>query len=156
MRNEAASTPDLDDVLAAIQRDLTVISRRGTVQAQGIVADLSGAGHRILSYIAAHPGCRAADVAAALKSEKSTVSRQLKDLAAAGFIRREVEVNTTTGRGDGLTLTDQGRDAQATVSKALRDALEERLSGWEQDDIQTFAKLLGRYAADAASPNGQH
>jgi hypothetical protein len=44
-----------------------------------------------------------------------------------------------------LALTLAGEQHQAAAAQAVRDRLAERLTGWDDRDIATFAQLVTRF-----------
>jgi DNA-binding MarR family transcriptional regulator len=86
----------------------------------------------------------AIDIARYLRLNRSTISRQLSGLLATGLVR-------TTDGGSGnakpLEATDAGRAALERSVQLHRDALDERLADWSDDDIALLAGLLERLGA---------
>jgi DNA-binding MarR family transcriptional regulator len=146
-----AAREERSAAIDAIQADLTTITRRGSVRTRRAHPDLTLASQSLISYIEAHPGCRAVDVAAHFELDKSTVSRQLGVLLELGFIARENEgpTSSTPGgaaqRGQGLVLTEHGKQAEARLSADVSEALAARLADWPQQDVTAFASLLHRF-----------
>lgn len=91
---------------------------------------------------------RSGALAEAMCADPSTVSRQVANLVEGGLVRREADPHD--GRISVLVVTDLGR-AAAAEAKARRNAYMERvLSGWTDDERETFADLLERFAAGYA------
>ena len=63
--------------VAAIQRALTAIARRGRARSRAHAPQLSLVDQSLLDYLHDHPDSRAADIAVHYLLDKSTVSRQL-------------------------------------------------------------------------------
>jgi DNA-binding MarR family transcriptional regulator len=99
--------------------------------------------YTLLTQVDATPGVRAADLAAHFCLDKSTLSRQLDQLAAAGLLRREGE--RPGRRGYVLALTAAGKQHLDAAAQAVRDRLAERLTEWDNRDIATFAQLVTRF-----------
>jgi DNA-binding MarR family transcriptional regulator len=93
---------------------------------------LSVAQFTLLTAIGSHPGARAVDLSPALDLEKSTLSRELAPLLAAGLL----EARPIDKRSTGLFLTDAG---------AAR--LEAALPSWEAAQAEARA-ALGPLAPD--------
>jgi DNA-binding MarR family transcriptional regulator len=75
--------------------------------------------------------------------DKSTLSRQLEQLISAGLLRREGE--QPGRRGSVLALTPSGEQHLKAAAQAVRDRLAERLTGWDDGDIATFAQFVTRF-----------
>jgi DNA-binding MarR family transcriptional regulator len=86
---------------------------------------------------------RAADLSAHFGLDKSTLSRQLEQLISAGLLRREGE--RPGRRGSVLALTPAGQQHLAAAAQAVRNRLADRLTGWDDGDIATFAQLITRF-----------
>ena len=104
---------------------------------------LSLVAYTLLTEIYLTPGVRAADLSAHFGLDKSTLSRQLEQLISAGLLSREGE--RPGRRGSMLTLTPAGQQHLAAAAQAVRDRLAERLTGWDDGDIATFAQLVARF-----------
>lgn len=79
---------------------------------------LSVAQFTLLTAIGTHPGVRAADLAAGLDLEKSTVSRELGTLTEHGYLR----VEQLGGRSQGLSLSELGASRLAAAVPAWERA----------------------------------
>jgi DNA-binding IclR family transcriptional regulator len=99
-------------------------------EASGLVVAYS-----LLTQIDVTPGFRAADLAAHFGLDKSTLSRQLEQLTSAGLVRRDGE--RPGRRGYGLTLDAAGRRNLDAAGQAVRDRLAERLTDWDDRDIDS-------------------
>jgi DNA-binding MarR family transcriptional regulator len=104
---------------------------------------LSVVAYTLLTEIYLTPGIRAADLCAHFGLDKSTMSRQLDQLISAGLLRREGE--RPGRRGNVLALTPAGEQHLAAAAQAVRCRLAERLAGWDDGDITTFAQLVTRF-----------
>ncbi len=125
-----------------IYRDLAVISRRARARTASLEPTLTFVEHTLLAHIADGTS-RAADLADLFGMDKSTISRQLASLIAAGQLRR----GPRQGRdGQALELTDAGRAVLQRATKTQTEVVAARVSSWTAADIATFAALLDRYA----------
>lgn len=136
-------SPERDTSIARVQRELTTIARRGTARIRRENQALSEVDRSLLAYIQSRPGCRAVEIAAHFRLNRSTVSRQLATLQEHGFIAHRPIPGA--GRGVALQLTAEGERALSSVAATLHDALTERFSGWSEREIDQFARLLERY-----------
>jgi DNA-binding MarR family transcriptional regulator len=128
--------------------ELSRITRRASVRARGTEDVLSVVDQSLVDFVVQHPGCMAIDIARYLRLNRSTISRQLSGLLAAGLVRT---VDGGTGNAKPLEATDAGRQALDRSVRLHRDALVERLAEWSDDDVALLAGMLERLgAADEA------
>ena len=121
--------------------ELARITRRASIRARGSESILSVVDQSLVDFVVQHPGCMAIDIARYLRLNRSTISRQLSGLLAAGLIRT---TDGGTGNAKPLGVTDEGRAALERSVQLHRDALDERLASWSDDDIALLAGLLER------------
>ncbi|MGN6409791.1 MAG: MarR family winged helix-turn-helix transcriptional regulator [Curtobacterium sp.] len=128
--------------------ELARITRRASIRARGSDSILSVVDQSLVDFVVQHEGCMAIDIARYLRLNRSTISRQLSGLLAAGLIRT---LDGGSGNAKPLVVTDAGRAALDRSVQLHRDALDERLASWSDDDIALLAGLLERLgAADEA------
>ncbi|MFK4483226.1 MULTISPECIES: MarR family winged helix-turn-helix transcriptional regulator [unclassified Curtobacterium] len=124
--------------------ELARITRRASIRARGSDQALSVVDQSLVDFVVQHPGCMAIDIARYLRLNRSTISRQLSGLLATKLIET---TDGGTGNAKPLVVTDAGRTALERSVQLHRDALEERLAGWSDDDIALLAGLLERLGA---------
>jgi DNA-binding MarR family transcriptional regulator len=132
-----------DAALEDLYKGLTTMARRARDMSDNLHPGLSLVAYTLLTEIDLTPGVRAVDLCAHFGLDKSTLSRQLEQLISAGLLRREGE--RPGRRGSLLALTPAGQQHLAAAAQAVRDRLAERLTGWDDDDIATFAQLVARF-----------
>ena len=132
-----------DAALDDLYRGLATLARRARDVADDLHPGLSVVDYTLLTQIDVSPGMRAADLAAHFCLDKSTLSRQLDQLVSAGLLGRDCE--QPGRRGYALTLTEAGRQRLAATGHAVRDRMAERLTDWDDHDIETFAGLVARF-----------
>jgi len=129
--------------LEDLYQGLSTLVRRSREQGDELHPGLSLVAYTLLDQIDSCHEARAADLAAHFGLDKSTVSRQLEQLASAGLLRR---VGERPGRrGYGLVLTAAGRQLLDAAAQAVRDRLHEWLSDWDDADITAFGAMVSRY-----------
>ena len=90
----------------------------------------------------AEEGVRPRDLARTEGLDPSTMSRRLASLTARGLIHRAPD--PSDGRAQVLSLTEEGHRA-VTQERARRVTLvTDALTGWDQEDSEELARLLGR------------
>jgi DNA-binding MarR family transcriptional regulator len=129
--------------LEDLYHGLTTMARRARDVADDLHPGLSVVAYTLLTEICLTPGMRAADLCAHFGLDKSTMSRQLEQLISAGLLRREGE--RPGRRGNVLALTPAGEQHLAAAAQAVRCRLAERLTGWDDGDIASFAQLVTRF-----------
>ena len=92
------------------------------------------------------------DVARFADVEHSTASRLTDRAVRAGLVLRNRSVHDV--RRTALTLTPAGFELRARSVRFRTAWLARALSGWDQDDLATLARLLGRFAAAVAEHGG--
>jgi DNA-binding MarR family transcriptional regulator len=133
------------DEIEELYRQLSSLIRRSRELSHELHPDLSLMAHTFLSLVETTPEIRASDLTEWLGLDKSTVSRQLDQLAGDGLLDR---VGGRPGRrGDPLSLTAAGRQALAADADRVRARVTRWLDGWRSDDIAAFARLIARFNA---------
>jgi DNA-binding MarR family transcriptional regulator len=141
--------PARDASMDTIQRELTAFARRARAAAARMHPEVSLVAYTILAHLEEQQGCRATDLAAHYLLDKSTVSRQVAALERLGLIERRTD--STDHRVQVLHLAPRGNEILATARRLRRQAFEERLTGWEPEDLERFADYLVRYNEDATA-----
>ena len=139
-----------DAAIEDLYQGLTTLARRARDVGDNVHPGLSLVAYTLLTQVDATPGMRAADLAAHFCLDKSTLSRQLEQLIAAGLLRRDGE--RPGRRGYVLALTAAGRRHLDVAAQAVRCRLAERLAGWDDRDIAAFAQLVTRFNDGAGRP----
>jgi DNA-binding MarR family transcriptional regulator len=129
-----------------IGHELQTLGRRVRSKPPLVTGDhpyLDSAIDALCSLLAEHGPMRLTDVAAALWLDKSTVTRQVATLNAAGLAGRVAD--PTDGRAALVELTDEGRSLLERVHHGRREGLGEVFSAWTAEDVASFASLLARF-----------
>jgi DNA-binding MarR family transcriptional regulator len=121
---------------------LTTFLRLRTEFAVQTHPDLSLVAYTLLTHIDSTPGIRATDLAVRFGLDKSTLSRQIDQIEIDGLIRRDGE--RPGRRGQVLAVTSAGRRQLDSTAEQARRRLNERLAGWDEQDIATLAVLVER------------
>ena len=88
------------------------------------------------------------DLAEALGLDPSTVGRQVSALTDAGWAHRLVD--PADRRRMIVRVTPAGRAAMRRTSTERRRRTRELLADWDQEDLETLARMFGRYNAEVA------
>ncbi|MFT3716125.1 MAG: MarR family transcriptional regulator [Gordonia sp. (in: high G+C Gram-positive bacteria)] len=96
-----------------------------------------------------HRPMRLSELAEAVFSDPSTVSRQVSHLVDEGLVRREADPDD--GRATRLVVTEAGYTKLADLVAVRRRVASDMLSDWTTDDLETFVSLLKRFVTAAES-----
>ena len=131
----------LVDVFPDVVRLKRTLTSASSVQSSTALVAVAALGHPRVSELAEH-----------LHLDLSTVSRQVTQLRQRGLVRTCPD--PADGRSQQLTLTDDGRDELRRTRRALVAELLQRLSSWDDADVEALAHLLQRLSRGdgAASP----
>lgn len=146
---------DSDDV-TALERALVRAARavgRLDLPGQTAVAHLGKEAYWLLVRVEEIGPMRASDLAAALKLDASTVSRQTHKLVDAGLIERTID--PVDGRACLLAVSERGRQALAEAVSFRRVQLAELLKEWSSRDRGHLTALLDRLADDLQQPSSR-
>src|SRR6476469_2458617 len=138
----AARTAHVEDLvkqlygLGAVRRTLI-----GHAQAQ-----LGSQGFLALGVISASGPLRVSDVAAYLAVDLSVASRQVRALAAAGYVVRAPDRDD--GRAQVLVATDSGRRVVDAAHERMVQELEQVLARWSVADVRALTATLDRLRTD--------
>jgi DNA-binding MarR family transcriptional regulator len=106
---------------------------------------VSRTGYWLLVRVSEEGPVRLSDVAASVELDLSTISRQIRDLVAAGLIARTPD--PADGRAALLTLTERGRSVLEAASEARRRVLELAIADWTDDERNALTSGLVRLGA---------
>ena len=133
----APQTP-VEGVLHAFTR----IGRRLKSKQPGDTIDHSA--HLVLFVLRCNGALRLSDLAARMEIDASTASRHVRALEQAGLIRRSADPDD--GRAFRVELTERGTEEWEAAAKRRMELLSQAMDGWSQTDIETFEKLMTRFA----------
>lgn len=138
-----------NDTLRDLEHEVGVLIRRVRrvigERARAVHPDLQPASYLILSTVAQGDPVRASVIADLFDVDKGAVSRQVKHLIELGLLAKEPD--PADARATLLSVTDEARTRMADVVEHRRKYVDERLSGWSDDDLAGFVSELGRYNA---------
>ena len=142
--NDAYSpqTP-IEGVLHAFTR----ISRRLKGKQPGDTLDPSV--HVVLFVLRCSGALRLSDLAARLELDASTASRHVRSLEQLGLVRRSPDPDD--GRAFRVELTEQGIEQWEAGARRRISLLTAAMDGWSEDDVQTFERLMTRFADGVAN-----
>jgi len=135
------------DLLGGLEQEVGVMIRRIRrvigERARSVHPDLQSSSYLMLTWLNQHGAQRASAMAEAFGIDKGAISRQVQQLVDLGFVERTRD--PADGRAMMLGVTDEGRSRLTDTSLQRRKLLDERLSGWSDDELAAFVTALGRY-----------
>ena len=100
----------------------------------------------LLKTLVMHGPSRSSELATAVHSDPSTVSRQVAALVRDGLVERRADPED--GRASVLVATERGRELLEEQRRRLGLALARVVREWEPEDLSRFLELLERFVAD--------
>src|SRR5581483_774589 len=101
----------------------------------------------VLKSIAGNDGpMRASALAECLRSDPSTISRQVAALVKDGLLERRADPED--GRASLLVPTPKAQAVLADHDEIRIEHFTRMLSGWSDEDLRSFAELLRRFTND--------
>ncbi|MBO0609838.1 MarR family winged helix-turn-helix transcriptional regulator [Myceligenerans salitolerans] len=103
--------------------------------------------HQALRHLAAGQPMRPSDLAQAMGTGASNVSKIVKRLEAEGLVARDRDPGDT--RSTLITLTPQGDSAARHIYDLGDEMIAQVLATWSPRDVSRFTELAKRFSADA-------
>lgn len=100
----------------------------------------------LLKALAMHGPRRSSELAAAVHSDPSTVSRQVAALVRDGLIERQADPED--GRASVLVPTERGLELLAEQRRRMGLALAQVVRKWDPTEVTRFLELLERFVGD--------
>jgi DNA-binding MarR family transcriptional regulator len=128
--------------------DLILSANRARIYEQllaGANLNIDKALYPVLSATAALGPARVSQVAAILALNPTTTSRHLQTLEHKGLVSRTS--SPTDGRAAVVELTDYGQAAVRQLRTTRKKLFEDKLQGFDSDELERFASCLERLTA---------
>lgn len=138
-----------NDVFLALLRVQKLLLAARTA-APRLHAEVDSAAYPVLFVIERAGSVRVSDIAAAIHSDVSTVSRQVSTFVSHGLVAKEHDPRD--GRAQVVRLTDAGREAIDTIQSSRAEWFQGLLAQWDERDAATFVHQL-RALGDALDDN---
>lgn len=142
-----ATSPEIQ---ALVENLVSLMRSFGKARARMIAAaehDVDWSAYLLLRCIAGSGGPRrAAELADALQSDPSTVSRQVATLVRDGHLERRAD--PADGRASLLVLTAQGQNLLAEHDRIRLEHFARVVDGWSHADVKRLVSLLERFNRD--------
>jgi len=135
---------DLDLAVARVEHELAGLFARIRVSwreaAVTVHPDLQPLGYQVLTSIATGKATSAGAIIERLQTDKSAVSRQVRQLEELGLVESVRDPEDRRARV--LVATDLAQERVAAARARYEARLGERLRAWSADDLDHFADLL--------------
>jgi DNA-binding MarR family transcriptional regulator len=103
-------------------------------------SSLQPAAFHLVRWLYAYGPTSASALAEATAMDRSSVSRLVKQLELLGYVKKETSPEDR--RGIFLSLTDHGRENTKEALKEKEIAYFERISNWDEEQLEHFISLL--------------
>lgn len=104
--------------------------------------DLQPMGYKVLSTIVSRGSAKAGELVDELHTDKSVLSRQVRQLEALGLVESRIDEHDARART--LVATPVAIEKVNAVRAQNQAELRERLGSWDPEEVATFARLLAR------------
>lgn len=146
-----AAVADLEQALGQLAYLLTRVHRNDLItSAAGVPLDRAAV--VVLRRLAAAGPMRAGELADALGVEAPHVSREVRKLQQAGYVKRVADPADQRARF--VELTSAGEAASARLAAEARRGIGDALADWEPGDLHQLAALLRRMLDDFVAHSG--
>jgi DNA-binding MarR family transcriptional regulator len=115
-----------------------------------VIPHHSGASLALLVLLEGQGPLRARELAEISRVDPSVISRQVAALVADGLVDRVADPDDR--RAQLLSLSPEGATVLSRGRRAMLAVVEERLSGWDPDELRASADQLARLIADLSTP----
>ena len=137
-------------VSAGLERSLTQVGRailRLEVPTDALPdgMHINRTGHWLLVRVSESAPVRLSEIADSVELDLSTISRQVRDLVAAGLLAKVPD--PADGRAALLSITERGMEVLESVAEARRRVLAEAIADWTDEDRISLASGLLRLGA---------
>jgi DNA-binding MarR family transcriptional regulator len=130
-----------------VERELAALLRRARAWNREVATvvhpDLQPTAYALLARVDELGSTRAIDLSDYFGIDKGAISRQVGLLERVGLVSREPDPDD--GRAQLLVMTTEGRKRLAMARSGRRQVVREQLDRWPEQDVATFAELLGRF-----------
>jgi DNA-binding MarR family transcriptional regulator len=146
---EAADFPYRSELLASLSALILLWESPG-LQSEILTASgepIDQPAHSALRHLAAGQPMRPSDLAHAMGTGPSNISKILRRLEATGFVERGPDLEDT--RSTLITLTPEGQAAARHIYDLGDAMIAQVLATWSPRDIARYTELTKRFTADA-------
>jgi DNA-binding MarR family transcriptional regulator len=139
----ATAAPEVATVADGVMGLMRMFTKARARMLAAAASDVEWSAHLLLKQIRSDGPVRAASLSDALRSDPSTVSRQVSALVKDGLLERRPDPDD--GRASLLALTAQAEALLAEHDQIRTARFAEMLDGWTDADLRQFAAMLSRF-----------
>jgi DNA-binding MarR family transcriptional regulator len=143
--DEAGESVRLEAAVARVEQELGRLFARIRVgwreAAATVHPDLQPLGYQVLTSIASGKATSASAIIERLQTDKSAVSRQVRQLEELGLVESVPDPDDRRARV--LVATPLAQERVAVARARYEGRIGERLRTWSADDLDHFGELLG-------------
>lgn len=144
LASDGLAGAQLDDAIARVERELGRLFARIRVSwreaAATVHPDLQPLGYQVLVAILGGEATTAGAIMERLQTDKSAVSRQVRQLTELGLVDSIPDAEDRRARR--LVATDLAKERVGIARAAYHGRIGERLRAWSPADLDHFADLL--------------
>jgi DNA-binding MarR family transcriptional regulator len=144
----------MDDGLARIQNEMTLLFRRARVyfqsSAQVAHPELQSAAYALLAYLVDGGPTRASGLVDHFGTDKGAISRQLAQLETLGLVHRLPD--PLDGRAQLVEATELGTLRCGEARSHSRKRMREQLDSWDVEDVEQLGALLAKFNQAISDP----
>lgn len=137
--------PRLDAAVSRVEQELGRLFARIRVSwreaAATVHPDLQPLGYQVLTSIATGKATSASAIIERLQTDKSAVSRHVRQLEELGLVESVPDPQDRRARV--LVATDLAQERIVVARARYEGRIGERLRGWSEADLDHFVELLG-------------
>lgn len=138
---------DIDQAVSRVEHELGRLFARIRVSwreaATTVHPDLQPLGYQVLTSIATGKATSAGAIIERLQTDKSAVSRHVRQLEQLGLVESVPDPDDRRARV--LVATDLAQERVALARSRYEARLAERLSRWSAEDLDRFSELLAAF-----------
>lgn len=142
-----AGSAELDQAISRVEHELGRLFARIRVSwreaATTVHPDLQPLGYQVLTSIATGKATSAGAIIERLQTDKSAVSRQVRQLEELGLVESVRDPDDRRARV--LVATDLAQERVALARSRYEERLGERLRRWSAEDLDHFTELLAAF-----------
>ncbi|AQY02638.1 MarR family winged helix-turn-helix transcriptional regulator [Microbacterium foliorum] len=143
----ALDPAELDQAISRVEHELGRLFARIRVSwreaAQTVHPDLQPLGYQVLTSIATGKATSAGAIIERLQTDKSAVSRHVRQLEQLGLVESVPDPDDRRARV--LVATELAQERVALARSRYEERLGERLRRWSAEDLDHFAELLAAF-----------
>lgn len=151
--SDAGERVDLDQAITRVEQELGRLFARIRVSwreaAATVHPDLQPLGYQVLTSIATGKATSAGAIIERLQTDKSAVSRQVRQLEQLGLVESVPDPEDRRARV--LVATDLAQERVAIARARYEERLGDRLRRWSAADLDHFTSLLSSLGGDSAA-----